>query len=46
MHRNTVTYRLSRIHELTGFDPASTAGAVQLAAARTARRIQGGHFTE
>ncbi|AVH24207.1 PucR family transcriptional regulator [Nocardia cyriacigeorgica] len=46
VHRNTVTYRLSRIHELTGFDPASTAGAVQLAAARTARRIQGGHFTE
>ncbi|MFE3446963.1 PucR family transcriptional regulator [Nocardia sp. NPDC059180] len=46
VHRNTVTYRLARIHELTGFDPASAAGAVQLAAARTARRIRGGHFGE
>ncbi len=41
-----LAHRLGLTATVIGFDPASTAGAVQLAAARTARRIQGGHFTE
>ncbi|WP_069165214.1 PucR family transcriptional regulator [Nocardia altamirensis] len=40
IHRNTVTYRLGRIAELTGFDPQQPAGIATLLAARTAQRLE------
>jgi len=39
IHRNTVTYRLSRIAELTGYDPLLASGVSTLMAARVAQRI-------
>lgn len=33
LHRNSVAYRLERIHTLTGVDPRTTAGAFLLTAA-------------
>ncbi|MFD6220077.1 PucR family transcriptional regulator [Nocardia asteroides] len=39
IHRNTVTYRLARIAELTGYDPLLPSGVSTLMAARVARRI-------
>ncbi|MFI8977333.1 PucR family transcriptional regulator [Nocardia asteroides] len=39
VHRNTVTYRLTRIQELTGRDPVTPADAIALATARLAQRI-------
>ncbi|MFE3188281.1 PucR family transcriptional regulator [Nocardia sp. NPDC059240] len=39
IHRNTVTYRLSRITDLTGYDPQNPTEAMTLAAARTARLL-------
>ncbi|WP_067696964.1 PucR family transcriptional regulator [Nocardia jejuensis] len=39
IHRNTVTYRLSRIAELTGYDPLLPSGVSTLMAARVAQRI-------
>ncbi|HVM28577.1 MAG TPA: helix-turn-helix domain-containing protein [Mycobacteriales bacterium] len=40
VHPNTLDYRLKRIVELTGLDPATTAGLQLLAAASAARRLQ------
>ncbi|WP_157392359.1 PucR family transcriptional regulator [Nocardia terrae] len=40
IHRNTVTYRLTRITDLTGYDPQNPTEAMTLAAARTARLLQ------
>ncbi len=39
IHRNTVTYRLSRIAELTGYDPLLPSGVSTLMAARVGQRI-------
>ncbi|MBF6341649.1 helix-turn-helix domain-containing protein [Nocardia abscessus] len=39
IHRNTVTYRLSRIAEITGYDPLVPTGVSTLMAARVALRI-------
>ncbi|WP_405497325.1 PucR family transcriptional regulator [Nocardia sp. NBC_00511] len=39
VHRNTVTYRLSRIAELTGYDPQTPAGISTLMGARVARQL-------
>ncbi|GAB2537428.1 PucR family transcriptional regulator [Nocardia heshunensis] len=39
IHRNTVTYRLSRIAELTGYDPQNPTEAMTLTAAHTARLL-------
>lgn len=39
IHRNTVTYRLSRIAELTRYDPLLPSGVSTLMAARVAQRI-------
>ncbi|WP_069159900.1 PucR family transcriptional regulator [Nocardia altamirensis] len=39
IHRNTVTYRLSRIADFTGYDPQDPAGISTLMAARVARRL-------
>ncbi|MGW4848177.1 PucR family transcriptional regulator [Nocardia brasiliensis] len=39
IHRNTVTYRLSRIADLTGYDPQDPAGISTLMAARVARLL-------
>ena len=39
IHRNTVTYRLSRITELSGYDPLLPSGVSTLMAARVAQRI-------
>lgn len=39
VHPNTVDYRLRRIKQLTGFDPAEAAGMWQLRSAMLARRI-------
>ncbi|MFI9503132.1 PucR family transcriptional regulator [Nocardia sp. NPDC052566] len=44
VHRNTVTYRLSRVHELTGLDPHRPADAMTLSAARLARRLESATF--
>ncbi|MFD0363100.1 PucR family transcriptional regulator [Nocardia sp. GCM10030253] len=44
VHRNTVTYRLSRVHELTGLDPHRPADAMTLSAARLARRLESANF--
>ncbi|WP_225732677.1 CdaR family transcriptional regulator [Nocardia sp. JCM 34519] len=44
VHRNTVTYRLSRVHELTGLDPHRPADAMTLSAARLARRLESADF--
>uniref|UniRef100_UPI000A88F529 PucR family transcriptional regulator n=1 Tax=Nocardia lijiangensis TaxID=299618 RepID=UPI000A88F529 len=44
VHRNTVTYRLSRVHELTGLDPHRPADAMTLSAARLARRLESASF--
>jgi hypothetical protein len=41
VHPNTLDYRLKRIVELTGLDPATTAGLQLLGAASAARRLQG-----
>ena len=41
LHRNTVRYRLARIAELTGFDPALTADRVHLYLALRVRRLAG-----
>ncbi|NNH74687.1 helix-turn-helix domain-containing protein [Nocardia uniformis] len=40
IHRNTVTYRLARISEMTGYDPLHPTGISTLMAARTARRLE------
>ncbi|QBS45307.1 CdaR family transcriptional regulator [Nocardia sp. CS682] len=40
LHRNSIAYRLSRIHDLTGFDPMLPSDAIALAAAQTARRLR------
>jgi sugar diacid utilization regulator len=40
VHPNTLDYRLKRIVELTGLDPATTAGLQLLAAAAASRRLQ------
>jgi hypothetical protein len=40
VHPNTLDYRLKRIVELTGLDPATTVGLQLLAAAAAARRLQ------
>ncbi|WP_157386551.1 PucR family transcriptional regulator [Nocardia terrae] len=40
IHRNTVTYRLSRIADLTGYDPQNPTEAITLTAARVARLLQ------
>lgn len=45
IHRNTVTYRLSRIAELTGYDPQNHTEAITLTAARVARLLQDGVHT-
>lgn len=45
VHRNTVTYRLSRVHELTGLDPHRPADAMTLSAARLARKLESAAFT-
>ncbi len=39
VHPNTLDYRLKRLVELTGLDPATTAGLQLLAAAASARRL-------
>ncbi|MFI9510368.1 PucR family transcriptional regulator [Nocardia sp. NPDC052566] len=39
IHRNTVTYRLTRITDLTGYDPQDPAGISTLMAARVARAL-------
>ncbi|MGV9411565.1 PucR family transcriptional regulator [Nocardia sp. NPDC003693] len=39
IHRNTVTYRLARVADLTGYDPLLASGISTLMAARTARRL-------
>ncbi|MFB7716096.1 MULTISPECIES: PucR family transcriptional regulator [unclassified Nocardia] len=44
IHRNTVTYRLSRIADLTGYDPLHPTGISTLMAARTARRLESKSF--
>ncbi|MBH0779686.1 PucR family transcriptional regulator [Nocardia bovistercoris] len=44
VHRNTVTYRLSRVHELTGADPHRPADAMTLTAALLARRLETASF--
>lgn len=44
IHRNTVTYRLSRIADLTGYDPLHPSGISTLMAARTARRLESKSF--
>jgi hypothetical protein len=44
VHHNTVTYRLSRVRELTGLDPHRPADAMPLEAARLARRLESAHF--
>ncbi|MGV9673685.1 PucR family transcriptional regulator [Nocardia sp. NPDC003482] len=45
IHRNTVTYRLARVHELTGLDPHRPTDAMTLSAARIARRLETSTFT-
>ena len=40
VHPNTLDYRLKRIVELTGLDPATTSGLQLLAAASAARRLE------
>lgn len=45
IHRNTVTYRLARVHELTGLDPHRPTDAMTLSAARIARRLESASFT-
>jgi sugar diacid utilization regulator len=42
VHPNTLDYRLKRIVELTGLDPATTSGLQLLAAASAARRLRDG----
>ena len=42
VHPNTLDYRLKRIVELTGLDPATTSGLQLLGAAAAARRLQDG----
>ncbi|MBF6179728.1 PucR family transcriptional regulator [Nocardia otitidiscaviarum] len=44
IHRNTVTYRLSRIGELTGYDPQDPAGIATLMAASVAQRLRARSF--
>ncbi|WP_067685701.1 PucR family transcriptional regulator [Nocardia jejuensis] len=44
IHRNTVTYRLARVHELTGLDPHRPTDAMTLSAARIARRLENASF--
>lgn len=44
VHRNTVTYRLARVHELTGLDPHRPTDAMTLSAARIARRLEAAAF--
>ncbi|WP_405137098.1 PucR family transcriptional regulator [Nocardia sp. NBC_01388] len=44
IHRNTVTYRLARIHELTRLDPLRPTDAMTLSAARIARRLESASF--
>lgn len=44
VHRNTVTYRLTRIHELTGLDPQHPADVITLSAARIAHRLESAAF--
>lgn len=45
IHRKTVTYRLARVHELTGHDPQHPADAITLSAARIARQLEAAAFT-
>ncbi|QLY30497.1 PucR family transcriptional regulator [Nocardia huaxiensis] len=44
IHRNTVTYRLARITDLTGYDPQDPTGISTLLAARTALRLRAKSF--
>ncbi|WP_405495918.1 PucR family transcriptional regulator [Nocardia sp. NBC_00511] len=44
IHRNTVTYRLARVHELTALDPHRPTDAMTLSAARIARRLESASF--
>ncbi|WP_280265942.1 PucR family transcriptional regulator [Nocardia wallacei] len=44
IHRNTVTYRLARVHELTGLDPHRPTDAMTLSAARIARKLESACF--
>lgn len=44
VHRNTVTYRLLRIGELTGYDPQHPAEAMTLSAARIAALLESKSF--
>lgn len=44
VHRNTIGYRLTRIGELTGFDPQRPSEAMTLSAARTARLLTSASF--
>ncbi|WP_280314115.1 PucR family transcriptional regulator, partial [Nocardia wallacei] len=44
IHRNTVTYRLARVHELTGLDPHRPTDAMTLSAARIARKLESAAF--
>ncbi|MEV6562116.1 helix-turn-helix domain-containing protein [Nocardia sp. NPDC051756] len=44
IHRNTVSYRLARIADLSGLDPQEPQGISTLMAARIARRLKAGSF--
>ncbi|QBS44582.1 CdaR family transcriptional regulator [Nocardia sp. CS682] len=45
VHRNTITYRLARIAELTGYDPQRPTEAMTLSAARTAQLLESKGFS-
>ncbi|MFI6996746.1 PucR family transcriptional regulator [Nocardia sp. NPDC050175] len=45
VHRNTITYRLARIAELTGYDPQRPTEAMTLSAARTAQLLESKAFS-
>lgn len=45
VHRNTITYRLTRIAELTGYDPQRPTEAMTLSAARTAQLLESKAFS-
>ncbi|MFB8277657.1 PucR family transcriptional regulator [Nocardia colli] len=45
VHRNTITYRLARIAELTGYDPQRPTEAMTLSAARTAQLLEAKAFS-
>jgi DNA-binding PucR family transcriptional regulator len=43
IHRTTMDYRIRRIEEITGYDPASGRGSQVLAAAVTLFSLRGAH---